>query len=266
MRCLIATVGLFLLGVAGPVLAQHRLLEVMNWKFHGPIESIEQREYKFDYYTLNISKDFENSAVYHFDDAGRLKTIDEQDPYGKTTYTLRYDDAGRLEALHRFRKANGGKTFENRRSCQRNEKGEITSLAVEEIVGIVSIKLKRQVENESEGNRRMIKTYEPKEDGGRAERLYLFEDDQLLSILKYDGYSKPDRISEANRYNAKGLREAELNYHLADQPEKITSRYLYKYEFDARGNWISQTRHTKWRDDPNKAMIRITRVVKYRDQ
>ena len=259
-------VGLFCLSAADHAVAQYRLLEVMHWKFHGPIESIVEREYKFDYDTLAIATEAENSRVYRFDESGRLATIEGTDPYGKTTYTLGYDDAGRLWSLRREREVEGRKKFGEIRTCERDEDGQISALAIAEFVGIVSIKLQRKIENEAEGNRRMIKTYEPKEDGGRGERMYLFEDDRLLSILKYDGYTKPDRVSEANRYNKQGLWEASISYSLASDPERITDVDNYKYEFDSRGNWISRTRHTKWREDRVWAMGRVTRDVKYRDE
>jgi hypothetical protein len=158
----------------------------------------------------------------------------------------------------------GRRKFGEERSCQRDEKGEITGLAVEEFVGIVPIKMQRKIENEAEGDRRMIKTYEPKEDGGAAERLYLFDQDRLLAILTYDGYSDPERVIGTKRFDAKEVLQESLRFADADDPEKVTSRETYKYELDSQGNWTSRATHSNFRDNPNTIMRRVTRAVKYR--
>jgi hypothetical protein len=258
--------GLLVLCAAGPAAAQHRLLEVMHWQFHGPVASIEEREYKFDYKTDAIATEPENTQTFHFNAQGRLEKIDATDPYGKTTYTLRYDDAGRLQALRRERFVEGRRKFGEEQACERNDKGEITSLTKAEFVGIVSIKLPRQVENEVEGNRRTIKTYKLKEDGGQADRLYLFENERLLAILQYDGFSDPERVSRAMRFDEKGVMQESRRFSYIDDVKEVSGIDNFKYEFDSQGNWTSRTRHTKFRDDPDKAMGRVTRVVKYREE
>ena len=259
-------VGLLVICSAGRASAQYHLVEAMYWQFHGPVESIEERDYKFDYKADAIATEAEQSRIYRFDEDRQLKTIEETDPHGKTTFTLGYDDAGRLLTLRREREVEGRRKFGEVRSCQRDEKGEITSMAIEEFVGIVSIKLQRKVENEAEGNRRMIKTFEPKDDGGHAERLYLIENERVLAMLKYDGFSDPERVSRALRYDEKGNLQEYRSFSYIDDVKKAYDIERYKYEFDAHGNWTSQTRHTEFRDDPDKAMGRVTRTIKYRHE
>ena len=209
---------------AQPASAQFRLLEAAYWQFHGPIESIEEREYKYDYKADAIATEAERSRIYRFDDRGRLETIEGTDPYGKTTYTLRYDDAGRLSLLRREREVEGKRKFGEERSGQRDDQGEITGLAVADFVGIVALKLQRKVENEAEGDRRMIKTYKPQEDGGDPDRLYLIEKNQLRAILYYGAYSDPNRVSKTKRFNAKGLLVQSLSYSARDEPKQVTNR------------------------------------------
>lgn len=267
MRCLasLAVAAVFCC-VIPAASAQLRLCEVMYWEFQGPVESIEEKEFHYDYDTEAIATKPKYTRVYRFDDKHRLQAIEATDAYGKTIHTLAYDDAGRMKSLRRTREIPGRRSSGHEEAVQRNEQGEITALTKEEFVGIVGIKLKRKIENEAEDTRRMIKTYEPEEDGGAPECLYLIDNNRLLAVLHYGAYSDPDRVKEARRFDEKGLLIESRSFSARDEPNKVTHQEAYKYEFDEQGNWLSRVTHLVNDGKPDKVWRKVTRVVTYRDE